>query len=278
MSLHGINLKLVYKECLKSINNLKNYSEQPKPLSIINSETAKNGYKEEELVCNDLKDKLIRESFISILGNSYNDCNRTFGNSKCDIQSINQILKAQIKKFAKNRFQQLDRHKVQDLISAIPELHKIQTILKGLCEIPLLPNGTHVDKKQDRKILSTNIYTQETLDNFLDLLNKNKKQILEYAFLGTNSEMQPKYLFGSEYVNKKRVNLVLFKIDDIINYLEKLDFKISPRKTVILLGNDHTISLQRKGGDKGKKSGNDIAFKIIVSNLIDKVPNLQHKL
>ena len=40
-----------------------------KLLSIINSQTAKNGYKEEELVCKDLENKLIKQKLIPILGN-----------------------------------------------------------------------------------------------------------------------------------------------------------------------------------------------------------------
>lgn len=87
----------------------------------------------------------------------------------------------------------------------------------------------------------------------MDLLNKSKKNILEYAFLGTNLEIKSEYLFGVEYKNDKRNKIVIFKIHDVINYLEKLNFKISPRKTAILLGNEGTISLQRKGGDCGKK-------------------------
>jgi len=57
-----------------------------------------------------------------------------------------------------------------------------------------------------------------------------------------------------------------------------LKFKISPRKTVIYLGDKGTISLQRKGGDGGKKGSNQLQIKLILSNLIDKVENLQYKL
>ena len=112
----------------------------------------------------------------------------------------------------------------------------------------------------------------------MDLLNKFKKQILEFAFLGTNLEIQPEYLFGVEYEDKKRSKIVVFKIREVISYLENLKFKISPRKTAILLGDKGTISLQRKGGDSGKKSSNQLQIKIILSNLIDKVSNLEYKL
>ena len=295
-------------------DHVKKQSEdiKEKSLSDINSQTAKNGYKEEEHVCKDLNINLIFNIYVwEIIRGTY----------KSDIQSCgNKFLKGQVKKYKQGQFQQLDRRWVSCLIETIPELSECLQILTDLFEYPLLPNGTHVDKNKPIKKLCNSNYSQEILDNFLDLLNKYKKQILEYAFLGNNLEMRPHYLFGSEYrkqlskltkrdlidickdkdlayTNKikkdlikllesngekdeeKRLNkIVVFKIDDIINYLETLDFKISPRKTAILLGDDSTISLQRKGGDTGKKSSNQLQIKLILSNLIDKVPTLEHKL
>ena len=266
-------LKLLLKSKEIEIEDIK-----MKSLSYINSQTAKNGYKEEELVCKDLNSEPIKQAFMSILGNDYNECNRITGNHKCDIQSDNKILRGQVKKYKKGQFQQLDRHWTSNLIENIPELDEASQILKDLFEYPLLPNGTHVDKSKNIKKLCNLNYSQEILDNFLDLLNKFKKQILEYAFYGSNLEIQPEYLFGVEYENEKRNKILLFKIQDVIKYLENSNFKISPRETAILLGNNSIISLQRKGGDSGKKSSNQLQIKLILSNLIDKVPKLEYKL
>jgi len=266
-------LKLFFKSNEKKIEYIKVNS-----LSYTNSQTAKNGYKEEELICKDLNSELIKDAFISVLGNNYNECNRIQGNHKCDIQSDNNILRGQVKKYKKGQFQQLDRHWISSLIENIPELCKVSQILKDLFEYPLLPNGTHVDKSKNIKKLCNSNYSQEILDNFLNVLNKCKKQILEYAFYGCNVEIKPEYLFGVEYENAKRNKIVVFKIEDVIKYLEKLNFKISPRKTVILLGDNGTISLQRKGGDSCKKSSNQLQIKIILSDLIDTVPMLEYKL
>jgi hypothetical protein len=266
-------LKLLIKSKEREIEDIK-----VKSLSYINSQTAKNGYKEEELVCKDLNSELIKEAFIPMLGNNYNKCNRITGNHKCDIQSDDKIVRAQVKKYKKGQFQQLDRHLTSSLVENIPELDEASQILKDLFEYPLLPNGTHVDKSKNIKKLCNSNYSQEILDNFLDLLNKCKKQILKYAFYGSNLEIQPEYLFGVEYENDKRNKIVVFKIEDVIKYLEKINFKISPRKTVILLGDNNIISLQRKGGDSGRKSSNQLQIKLILSNLIDKVPILEYKL
>lgn len=255
-------------------------TDKVKLLSYTNSQTAKNGYKEEELVCKDLNNnKLLKDAFTPMLGDNYNECNRITGNHKCDIQSDNKILKGQVKKYKKGQFQQLARHWVSCLIKNIPELSEVSQILKDLFEYPLLPNGTHVDKsKHIKKLSNISNYSQETLDNLLDLLNKFKRQILQFAFYGLNLEIQPQYLFGVEYENTKRNKIVVFKIEDVIKYLEKLNFKISPRKTAILLGDNSTISLQRKGGDTGKKSSNQLQIKFILSNLIGKVYMLAYKL
>lgn len=274
-----INAEIEIKKKNKEINKLKSLIKLNKKqlLSYINSKTAINGYKEEELVCNDLKNELIKKEFWTILGDDHNKWTRIGGNNKCDIQSNNGLL-AQVKKFKHKQFQQLDRHWIDHLIKNIPQLTEVTKILKNLCEYPILKNGTHVDKTISLKKLCTSNYSMDTLNNFLKILNKNKKSILNYAFYGTNPLFKPKYLFGVEYVNKKRTNIVLFIIEEIINYLEKLEFKISPRKTVIILGDDGILSLQRKGGDCGKKSSNQLQIKIIISKIINKVENLQYKL
>ena len=265
-------LKVLLQSKEKQIEDLKD-----KKLSYINSQTAKNGYNEEQLVCNDLNNEKIKNVFEPILGKDYNKCSKVIGNYKSDIQSENKKLRGQVKKYKKNQFQQLDRHWTSNIIENIRELNEVSDILKNLFEYALLPNGTHVDKSKNIKILCNSNYSQDTLDNLLNLLNKNKKSILEYAFYGSNLEIQPEYLFGVEYENSKRNKIVVFKIEDIIKYLETLNFKISPKKTCILLGNNRTISLQRKGGDAGRKSSNHLAIKLILSNLIDNVPMLEYK-
>lgn len=240
----------------------------------MNSNTAKNGYMEEEYICNDLNNNI--EIFKLYLGINYDIFIKIKGNSKCDIQTIDKNIKGQVKKYKKNQFQQLDRHWISNLIENIPELNDISYMLNNLCEYQLLDNKTHIDKNKPIKKLCDSNYTKEELDKLLDILNCNKRKILNYAFLGNNTEMQPEFLFGSEYINNNRVKIVLFKIKNIIDYLETLNFTISKNKTVIVLGNENILSLQRKGGDGGKKSSNQLQIKIIISKLIDKVENLEY--
>lgn len=233
-----------------------------------NSLTAKNGYKEEDLVCHDLNHNHELQNRINqITGNIFDTCSRLPGSNKTDILSANTILSVQVKKFKHGQFQQLDRHWVDNLIEFIPELNSIKGLLKNMCEYPLLPNGTHVDKGASITKLCPTNYSKQILDSFTDTLNQHKRKILEYAFYGTDRHFSPDYLIGIEYINKKRTRLSFFKIESIINYLETLTFTIKKSKTVIALGDHNVITFQRKGGDKGKKSSNQLQFKIIVSSL-----------
>ena len=254
--------------------------EKEQNISYINSQTAKNGYLQEELVCQDLNNNpIIRNALSKTLGHDYDECEKIGGTGKSDIKSKNNVLKAQIKKCKKGQFQQLDRHNLNHVIEHIPQLTEASQILKDLCEYPLLPNQTHVDKSFKLKKLNSSNYTPEELNNFLEILNNNVGHILKYAFLGQDEENQPKYVIAVECTKDgERDTITAFKIQDAINHLQTLRFKVSPRKTGIYLGEDGIISLQRKGGDSGKKSSNNMQIKIKPCELINKIPHSKHKL
>lgn len=241
-------------------------------LSFTNSQTATKGYNEERIVCRDLNmNTELREKVSGFIGANYDNFVQIKGNTKCDIRSFDNTRKAQVKKYKKGQFQQIDRHWISD----IPCLEPIAPMLKSLCEYPLLSNGTHVDKTQSISPLLTSEYTQLELDAFLQELNNAKEKLLKFALLGTDAEQQPNYLFGVEYIKNKRSKLILLKMTDILQYLSVLDFEIMKKGTVIALGDDRILSLQRKGGDGGKKNSNQLQIKIIISKLVDKVANME---
>lgn len=250
-----------------------------KYLSLVNKQTAKGGYLEEKLVCNDLNTKNDLKEKLKIWNNiKYSECNVIKGTYKSDIKSNDNKMKCQIKKYKKGQFQQLTKQWVPEIIKNINGLKDIENMLSNLCEIPLLNNGTHVDKTKSVKKLSSSNYSQDELNKFIEIINNNKNNILEYAFLGNNKEYQPIYLIGAEYQNGKRIKLIFMKIEDILKYLRSLSFKINKSETVISLGNHNVISIQRKGGDAGKKSSNMLQIKLIVSKLINNVKYLEYNL
>ena len=205
-------------------------------LSIINSNTARNGYKEEDRVCEDfnINDK-IKENFSSILPNDYDICRKIAGTGKVDIMSDDKKIKAQVKKYKSGQFQQIDRHWLDDIIDVIPNLKDIEDMLKKWCEIPLKSNGTHINKSAKRILLSEQNYNRRELSNFIRKLNISKSDILNYIFYGIE-DIKPEYLIGVEYEGRKRKSVIMYKINDIIEDLYKKSFEISQRNSVIKLG------------------------------------------
>mgnify|MGYP001215657290 CR=1 FL=1 len=233
----------------------------------MNKNTAIGGYKEEELICNDLNENIIlTEQFKNFTNNSeLGFFSKIKGNFKSDISDSTNKCRIQVKKYKDKQFGQIDRHWIDSLILNIDELKNIEYILKNLCEIPLKSCGTIVDKSKGRKLLNLKNYSENELIDFINILNENKKPILEYVFKGTNINYQPNYICGVEYQKKFRKQIIIYNINDVIENLSKFDFSIKNSKSVISLNNCFTI--QRKGGDCGKKSSNQIQFKLIFSLL-----------
>lgn len=231
-------------------------------LSITNSKTAKNGYKEEQLVCDDLNNnRELRSLARDLLPPDFDTCNKLKGNSKIDIQSEDGRFTAQVKKFKVKQFQQAARTKRTKFCEYIPVLKAFEPVFAGWLDHP---NG------KDRILLTEEFYTAKQLSDFVACLNENKEKIIMWIFLGCNPELSPEYFIGSEYAKEKGVNvrkgLLIYRIRDIIDSLLKEDFKIRKSGVVIALGNG-VITLQRKGGGRSERRGSDLAAKIIISKL-----------
>lgn len=111
------------------------------------------------------------------------------------------------------------------------------------------------------KTIKNIIINDDQLENKLNNLTNNI----------TNNNV-PKYICGIEYDNKNnRKSMIIYNIEDIIKYLEQYNFIIKKSHNVIELGN--CISFQRKGGDNGNKSSNQLEIKLIFSNI-----NIENKL
>lgn len=165
--------------------------------------------------------------------------------SKVDIK--NGEWNFQVKKSKKGQFQQVSRGTVDNLINDLPELEPIKDLLKERCE-----------------------YKKEFKPELLESLNSHKRKIIEHALLGHGE--RPDILCVTEWGknNNKREKITFFMMDDVIESLMQYDFKLRKSKTVIELGPSFTF--QRKGGDGGRQSANDIQFKIVPSLLEVKDP------
>ena len=266
---YNIDIFVTTLKNLRMIHTNKMFPKVIKLNSTTGSDTAKNGYKEEELVADDLN--TIDTLLDGLKSDSHKPIGGPFkkrkGNSKTDV--TDNYHNCQVKKYKKKQFGQVDRHDLSYFVEKIPfnndERNIIIPPLQNMIQYPLQSCHKLCDKALPLKLLTTSNYEQSHLDMIVNILNKYKLEILEYAFYGYDKETQPIYLIGVEYDNKIRKKITIFRMIDVINYLSKYDFVIHKKGSVI--GLNKTFTLQRKGGDSGKKSGNDLQMKLVFSRL-----------
>ena len=231
----------------------------------IGSNTAKNGYNEEEYLVKklneDIKLQILLEKFTG--KKIINNACRIKGNKKSDICISN--INIQHKKTKKNQFGQIDRHYVDNLIEKIPELNNYKYIFKNLCELPLDPITKLCNKNYSIKKINNINYTENEINNFINIIEKNKKKIINYAFCGYETNFIPELFSISLFKKDEREKIIFWKMNDIIDYLMNSNVIIKKSQTVIEISNN--LTFQRKGGDGGKKEGNNFQFKFIPSNL-----------
>jgi hypothetical protein len=231
----------------------------------VGSTTAKNGFKEEDFLVKKLnEDNKLQKLLEKFTGkNIINDACKIKGNKKSDICISN--INIQHKKTKNKQFGQIDRHYVDNLIDKIPELDNCKYMLKNLCELPIDPKTQLCDKKYNIKKINNTNYTEKEINNLIDLIEKNKKNIIQYAFCGYEIEFIPELLSITLFTKNIREKIIFWKMNDIIDYLMNSNVVIKKSKTVIEISNG--LTFQRKGGDGGKKEGNNFQFKFIPSNL-----------
>jgi len=231
---------------------------------IVASKTAKEGFKEEDLVVNDLnKIEELKFNFSNFLDKPLETFYKNIGTSKTDISDGKTNI--QVKKHKINQFGQIDRHYISYFFEKIPELENHKKILERMCMLPILDNGL-CDKNKEVVKMTIDNYQQNELDDLIKDLNKYKSKVIDYAFLGYEEKNKPNVLLGVEYDKEKNRNkMIFYKMKSVIKYLNTQQFKIRKSGTVIELGD--TFTMQRKGGDSGKKTANHLQFKLVFSKL-----------
>lgn len=241
------------------------------------SHIAKGGFHEESLVVKDINTNIdLRLAVIDHFGLAEDlKLEVKTGNSKTDILDPSKSnMRFQVKKGSKGQIGQLDRHWVESVTNVIPKLEPIKTYLKALCEYGLSEDGKMIDKKKPRKLLDTKNYTQFELDTIIEVLELAKSDILSYVFEGHEPQTKPNFFVYVNYEKGgKRDRIRIWKVKDIIEYCKTLKFSISQRCSVIKLGT--ILSFQRKGGDGGRPSSNQLQTKIIASNIPESLDDLQ---
>jgi hypothetical protein len=231
----------------------------------IGSKIAKNGYAEEDYIISKLnEDNNLRLLFSNFVGKKITtNAIKIKGKKKSDIMISD--INIQHKKTKNNQFGQIDRHYIDDLIKYIPELNHCKYILQNLCELPINPITNLCNKNCKIKKLNKNNYSENELNNLINIFEKNKKNIINYAFSGIENKYIPDIFSISLFNNNKREKIIFWKMNDIIKYLMSFNVKIKKSQTVIEISNG--LTFQRKGGDSGKKQANNFQIKFIPTKL-----------
>lgn len=233
------------------------------------SQTAKGGFNEEKLVCDDFATNPdLGANFCELFGIEPKGTILGFstlpGTSKTDCISSCSNIRLQVKKGKKGQSGQVDRHWVDSVVDMLPCLMPIRSMLKGMCEYNLMPDGT-VDKTSGRKKLTLQNYTQDELDGFVNVLNDNRRKIAETILMGTDEERKPTHMAYVSYENAKRRSLKIWRMTDIVDSFVRHPISISSSGTTFKMGD--ALSFQRKGGDGGKRTSNQIQAKITPSKI-----------
>ena len=261
--------KNLIKEIVKEDNLIIKFNElainQVTKKNNVGSKTAIDGYKEEEYLVNKLNEDIKLQKLLSEFTgkNIINDACRIKGNKKSDIIISN--INIQHKKTKNKQFGQIDRHYVDDLIDKIPDLDKCKYIFKNLCELPINPESQLCDKNNKIKKINNINYTEHEISNFINLIQKNRKNIINYAFCGNDIKFAPELFSISLFTNNVRDKIIFWKMNDIIDYLINGNVMIKKSQTVIEISNG--LTFQRKGGDCGRKEANNFQFKFTPTNL-----------
>ena len=232
----------------------------------INNENGKN---EETLFCEDFNNnnksiKTLIEKFTNLeLGNLKKYDGYTKTDLYTEINNSNDTLNIQIKRYSNSNNKyggQVGKILWDTLCVNIPDLNDISKYMKPFFDLPLIDNI--VDKSKQIKLTK---YNNIIKNNIIEILNKNKKQILDVVFYGINTTSKPQFFCYIEYINKIRNKIKFISINNLIKYLMTFNFSIDKSGTFISLGNSFLFT--RKGGDKGRITSNYVQFRMKFSKI-----------
>ena len=228
---------------------------------------AQNGKREEQIICNDFNGSMkhLIEKFSSLKLGKFTEYP---GRTKTDVYAKTKgggTLNIQVKRYTKpnaniHRGGQVGKLRWKRLTELIPNLKNINEYMSSFFDLPL------VNKICDKsKQIRLNEYDSKTQNFITDILNNNKRKILELILLGDEIKSCPKVFCGIEYSKKNRNKITLFTLNNLINHLMKFKFTINDYGNQINLGDSFFI--QRKGGDRGRSGANFVQFRIIFYKL-----------
>ena len=245
--------------------------------SVANSTGAKEGLRAEKHLVQKLNhmDEPTRIQFLQwSLGvadkgsDSFVFCTNQNRSSKVDVYSSSMNgLRVQVKSHkygGKPCEQQCARGSVDKFLIHHPLFKCHEKLIREWIEKPLEADGKTVQRVTSCKKLTTQDYDSNTVDEFISCVNDTKLSLVNFALLGTDNDQRPDFLV---VVDRERLRVKWYHMSNVIQYICQFSFDTGPYKTRLCVRDHNNITvfaMQRKGGDGGKKSSNDIQFKINV--------------
>ena len=132
--------------------------------------------------------------------------------------------------------------------------------------------------ERKKKLLGEN-YSEKELACLLDFLNKNRRKLLASAFTGQVKKPKANWLLLHQWtlpnwrknIGRKAASQ-LISMQDILNLFDGIEVSFTKRGTITFGAG---VTLQRKGGDNGKASANNLQFKLRIKPLRDTLRNSQ---
>ena len=121
------------------------------------------------------------------------------------------------------------------------------------------------DSLEDKRRFFMNEFERSDSEAVLDFFSKNKSSIVEDVLKGRGEYAADWMLVTQLNGSENEINWVLADMDDVIKIFEKGDVRLSPKNNIKI----GEITVQRKGGDNGRKTANMLQFKMNPCLLFD---------
>lgn len=239
-----------------------------KDLIELGSQTAKNGFKNEQDIVDKFNNWQIDEDaqkWLLIMNYDIEKIefvhavvisgHKADVNVKVQIKMKNalDIENIQVKLVSNKRgFNQIDKRwlKSYNALWSIP--NNVYALLQYFTgELPPYKTGT-----KDKRRMFLNEFTQDERDLILDWFNKNKILVVTDILRG-RGEFTAEWVLVAQKI-ESNARWILKNINEVMQHYSSGEIEISPRGS-LLIGK---ITVQRKGGDNGRNTANMLQFKI----------------
>jgi len=235
----------------------------------LGSDTAKNGFKNEDTVLkkfNNWKTDLDSQNWLKLMGYSLNKIKKVdaikLHGFKTDVQIkitiyLKDVIHAEnmsIKLVSNPKgFNQIDKRWVDKYAELWDMPHEIVTILKLFTgEI----KSKKIGLKDERRMFLSEMDLKDTT-NLIDFFKK-KKILIVADILKGRGMLSAGWMLVALKDSKLICNWTIQSMNHVMNYFGNGDVVITPRGSLQI----GKITMQRKGGDGGRKTANMLQFKI----------------